>query len=213
MPRVLASICSPAGELKRQAHDRLLRMTHFAIVAFRRTDALAAIEAIRARFDPLAGVIAAHVTLVFPFDAAIPIDELQSHVQTAASQTPAFRADVTAAPRIDGEYLFLDISCGADAFVALHDRLYDGMLGAHRSRTHMYQPHITIARSATPARLRDAAAAGKFDLPPAMTAIIDHVAVFRLDDAMHGRVQDRFPLALAPKCMVESVALSSRGDR
>lgn len=173
-------------------------MTQVAIVAFPRIDALAAIEAIRARFDPLAGIIAAHVTLVFPFDGTIPIEEVQSHVQAAASQTPAFRADVAAAPRIDGEYLFLDISSGADAFVALHDRLYDGMLGAHRSRTHIYQPHITIARSATPARLRDAAADAKSGLPPAITALIDHVAMFRLDDAMHGQVQDRFSLALAP---------------
>jgi 2'-5' RNA ligase len=173
-------------------------MTQYAIVAFPRTGALDAIEAIRARFDPLAGVIAAHVTLVFPFEAAMPIDELRSHVKSVASRTPAFRANITAAPRLDGEYLFLDISNGAGAFAELHDRLYDGMLNAHRSMTHLYTPHITIARSATAARLHDAAADGKTELPSAIDMVIDHVALFQLDDATHGSVQDRFPLSRAP---------------
>lgn len=176
--------------------DLLPSMIQFAVVAFPRTGALAAIEAIRARHDPLADVIAAHVTLVFPFDTAISIDTLQSHVELVASRTPAFQAGVRASARIDREYLFLDISNGADAFIELHDRLYHGLLRAHRSRTHLYQPHITIGRSTNAARLGNAVAEAKASLPPTIGASFDHVAVVRLDDATHCHVQERYPLAL-----------------
>ncbi len=169
-------------------------MTQFAVVAFPRTEAQEEIEAVRARFDPLAAFIAAHVTMVFPFASTIAADELRVHVVAAIAGTVPFRDGIASAPQVDGEYLFLDLAVGADTFSELHERSYRGVLASHRSPTHVYRPHITIGRATDPAELREAATEARLALPLTMDAIVDHVAIFRLDEAMRGEVQELIEL-------------------
>ena len=50
----------------------------------------AKIVGLRCRHDPLASVIAPHVTLVFPFDDPVPDEELHAHVERALAGIPGF---------------------------------------------------------------------------------------------------------------------------
>src|SRR5947209_933089 len=99
-----------------------------AIVAFPNFDAADEIEMIRRRFDPLAGLLAAHATLVFPFDASADVDGLHRHVALAAAEVTPFAIDLAESTVEDGEYLFLCVMEGAARLTALHDRLYSGAL-------------------------------------------------------------------------------------
>jgi len=55
-----------------------------AIVAFPRFEASSGrLEEVRRRFDPLAALLAAHVTLVFPFEESLSLSELRADVDGA----------------------------------------------------------------------------------------------------------------------------------
>jgi 2'-5' RNA ligase len=54
------------------------------------------------------------------------------------------------------EFVFLMASRGAASVVAFHDRLYTRSLRPHLRPEFPYEPHITLAREAQPARLERA---------------------------------------------------------
>jgi 2'-5' RNA ligase len=58
----------------------------------------------------------------------------------------------------EGEYLFLSVKRGNDELIALHDRLYTGILQEHRSLVHTFLPHLTVGRRADNARFQQALA-------------------------------------------------------
>lgn len=105
------------------------------------------IEAVRAAHDPNHQRLRAHVTLVFPVEAA----GLEAHVAAiAASVAPirfvlrevrAVRDHATGA----GGHVFLVPDEGAAAITALHDRLYTGPLAPHLRADLPFIPHVTIA--------------------------------------------------------------------
>jgi len=71
-----------------------------------------------------------------------------------------FAVKTTGVSGVDGEYVMLEVRRGADEIVALHDRLYTGILRQHLAPSRDYSPHITIGRLKSPAAfaqaLRDA---------------------------------------------------------
>jgi len=152
-----------------------------AVVVFPDGNGLHVIESLRRRFDPLAGVIAAHSTLVFPFASEISDGELRVHIEHALDGQRAFRARFEGVAEVEDEYLFLDAVSGAEGFLELHDRLYQGLLAEHRSTAHVYRPHITIGRiSNSMERGRGLAEARR--LSPVVDCVVRAVNVFRLDD-------------------------------
>ena len=107
------------------------------------------IEAVRRRHDPQAGLMAAHITLVFPFDG-VAENAVSAHARAVcAGAAPIwFRLasavavrDLTA-PR---SHVFLMPDEGAAEIVALHDRLYAGPLAPHLRIDLPYAPHVTVA--------------------------------------------------------------------
>jgi 2'-5' RNA ligase len=166
----------------------------YAIVAFPRLAAAEQIEAVRRRFDPLASVIRAHVTLVFPFadDAVVPL--LEQHVREAVAGVSAFDLTLTVPVATDARYLFLNVAEGTDRLVELHRRLYAGALAPHRSASHVYQPHITIGRLGTAEQLAAASAAAHATLSAPGAGRIDEVSVFALDLPQLGAVRFTVPL-------------------
>lgn len=167
----------------------------YAIVAFPRLAAAEQIEAVRRRFDPLASVLRAHVTLVFPFadDALAPL--LEPHVREAIVGMSAFDLTLTAPVATDGGYLFLNVAEGAEPLVELHSRLYAGALAPHRSTAHVYQPHITVGHLGTPEQLAVAAEAARSALPAPGAGRIHEVAIFALNQPQFGAVQFTVPLS------------------
>ena len=120
----------------------------FATLELAARDA-ACIEALRRRRDPQAALVAAHFTLVFPFQG-VPATAVLAHVsQVAAGAAPiAFRLASSMAVRdllAPRSHVFLTPDLGAEEIVALHDRLYAGLLAPFLRRDIAYAPHVTVA--------------------------------------------------------------------
>ena len=131
-----------------------------AIVIFPHARDLAEINRLRARFDPLARVIAPHITVVFPFNTDSGKVDLRAHVERTIGDVPAFiirLAGITGGGD-KGQYLFLNVELGSLGVIELHDRLYSGSLARHLSLDHPYVPHLTLGRVSDPAAFPDALA-------------------------------------------------------
>jgi 2'-5' RNA ligase len=165
-----------------------------AVVAFPRFDAPERVEALRRRFDPLSAVIAAHVTLVFPFEQGDSSFSLIDHVATVARDVAPF-AIAFAEPTVeDDEYLMLNIAAGGELLTALHDRLYAEPLARHLSRVHAYRPHVTLGRLESSSVAVAAVATARRILAAQVRARIDSLAIFRLEPGPRGAVACILPL-------------------
>lgn len=107
------------------------------------------LEALRKRHDPLAGTVAAHFTLVFPFEGGGE-GLAGDHAAAIAGRTPAidFRLTKVAAVRdslAPRSHVFLLPDPGEAAIRQLHDDLYDGPLAPHLRADILYRPHVTVA--------------------------------------------------------------------
>jgi 2'-5' RNA ligase len=169
----------------------------YAVVAFPRLDSENAVEAIRRSYDPLASQLAAHVTIVFPFEGAIVEADLVDHVERAVEGVPPFPLTLTDVSVEPGGYVFLNVGTGADRFQDLHERLYSGPLSQHRSAVHDYRPHVTVGRvterDALTNASREALLAFSF---PVYGTVVD-LALFRLDAPERGTVVCTMPLGSA----------------
>jgi 2'-5' RNA ligase len=134
---------------------------------------------VRERLDPLAGKIAPHLTLVFPFDDPMSDRALEQQLRNVVTDLPPFPITLCEITAHEGEYLFLNVKRGNDALVQLHDSLYTGALAAHRSRLHTFVPHLTVGRLA-PADL-PAALDATADLTSAIQANVDNISVYRIE--------------------------------
>jgi 2'-5' RNA ligase len=169
-------------------------MTRRAIVTFPDTPAIERIEMLRRLFDPLASIIAAHVTLVFPFEDLTPTATLRAHVERMLTGTSAFDIQLSGVEAVEDEYVFLDLEAGRERLIELHDRLYTGLLATHLSNQHVFRPHVTLGRLGNRDALAAALAEARALMPAAATAVVREVAVVRLDGAA---VADReFTVAL-----------------
>lgn len=125
-------------------------LPRFALAWFPSFEGLERIEAFRARHDPMAGVIGAHLSLVFPFATALTRLQVETHVRRVLARTPALPVTFRR-PRLHAnEFVFLMAARGAASIAALHDRLYTRSLRHHLRPDLPYEPHITIARDADP---------------------------------------------------------------
>jgi len=172
----------------------MTRMVNRAIIAFPRTNALDAIEGLRRRFDPLAEMITAHITLVFPFTSDSTAGELRSHIEHTIAGLGPFQVRLVGITAVDDEYVFLNVGDGRDRVIQLHDRLYTGALASHLSREHVYSPHVTLGR------LRDGRAAAHalaeaIAVAPGGNSTIQDISVFRLDGPDRGVIE--FTVSLA----------------
>ncbi|MDQ0462542.1 2'-5' RNA ligase [Caulobacter ginsengisoli] len=107
------------------------------------------IEAARALHDPQARMVAAHITLVFPFEG---LDEASAagHAQTIAAATQPVGFRLTAAHAVRDRFsprshVFLTPDAGDAQIRRLHVALYSGPLAAYLRADIPYAPHITVA--------------------------------------------------------------------
>jgi 2'-5' RNA ligase len=106
----------------------------------------ASIDRLRENYDPLFHLIRPHITLVFPFDSDISTHALEKHVQSAVRVHSPFRITLQGITGHPGGYLFLNVKVGNDQIIALHDKLYSGILKPYLNRTLPYIPHLTVGR-------------------------------------------------------------------
>jgi 2'-5' RNA ligase len=125
-------------------------MTQRTILLFPQFEQKQIIDDLRYRYDPLAGVIQPHITLVFPFESDLSIVELREHVERVLANVPSFAVRLQGITGAPGGYLFLNVKAGNDQLIELHDRLYTGVLANDLNHQITYVPHMTIGRLANP---------------------------------------------------------------
>ena len=106
------------------------------------------LEEIRRRHDPQHALVAAHFTLVFPFEGLHP-DEVLEHAGAVARTTSRINFRLAAAKAVRDalaprSLVFLMPELGADEIRALHDRLYASVLAARLRADIPYEPHVTV---------------------------------------------------------------------
>jgi 2'-5' RNA ligase len=121
-------------------------MPRRAIVIFPELLEASPIFELRRRFDPLAELVPPHLTLVFPFDSELTTGQMRDHVQGSVTGIAAFPVRLSQVTGSEGEYLFLNIKYGNDGIIALHDRLYTGLLENLLAIEYTFTPHMTIGR-------------------------------------------------------------------
>lgn len=78
--------------------------------------------------------------------------------------------------------MFLNVKRGNDQLIALHDRLYTGLLAPYRSLRHTFVPRMTVGRLVDPA-----AFAAALDAAPALTRTftltVEEITLYSIDGA------------------------------
>src|SRR5260221_3788510 len=133
-------------------------LPRYAVAWFPQFAGIERIEAFRARHDPAARDIAAHLSLVFPFPTAHTRLQVETHVNRVASGWPRIPVTFRRVRMHANEFLFLMAARGAASITALHDKLYTRSLAPHLRRDLPYEPHVTLARYAEFASLEGALA-------------------------------------------------------
>ena len=169
-------------------------LPRFAVAWFPKLEGIERIEAFRARHDPAAGDIAAHLTLVFPFATALKRLQVESHVQRVVSRWPPMPVTFRHVRMHANEFLFLMASRGAASIAALHDKLYTRSLAPHLRRDLAYEPHITLARHADFDRLEAAMSEAEGAFGGEFGDVIREVTLLAID--RDGRISPLKTIAL-----------------
>ena len=106
------------------------------------------IDRIRAKYDPLAGLVRPHITLVFPFEGDFGNEVLERVLENRLSHIKPFDIRLKG---ITGDYghfgntLFLNIIQGMKEIIEIHDVLYANEF-RHYDLGFDYVPHITVGK-------------------------------------------------------------------
>lgn len=153
------------------------------------------IESIRAKHDPEAKNIAAHVTLVFP--AVLPLRTTEARVARVAHATEPIRFVLRRAAVVpdalgSGGHVFLLAEDGRDALTGLHERLYEGLPQPNARRHGSFTPHVTVAANPSADALE--ALVGEINAKPvAIRGSISEVALIEVTSSGIRQVA-HFPL-------------------
>jgi len=171
----------------------------FAIVAFPVIEYADLVMSVRRRFDPLDGLLPPHVTIVFPFSEPGIEQTLERHVAHAIAGVSPFAIQLDRPTSAEDNYIFMELSEGADRFALVHDRLYSGMLARHRSSAHAYRPHVTIGHLSPSEDVAAATEHAAEVLPRPLHGRVDSITGFRLDYPWRGAVVFTLPLGEPPR--------------
>lgn len=169
-------------------------LPRFAVAWFPAFKGIERVEAFRARHDPMAGIIAAHLSFVFPFPTAHSRLQVETHVRQVVSRWPPIAVTFRRARMHANEYLFLMAARGAASIAGLHDRLYTRSLQPHLRRDLPYEPHITLARYADFRRLEAALTQAEEELAVEFDDVIREVTLLGLEGS--GKIASLATIAL-----------------
>lgn len=160
-----------------------------AIVLFPKFDPNGILWEIRKKYDPLADFIESHITVVFPFNSNLSIDRLERDMSEALQGSHQFEIrlqDFTGDFR-DG-YLFLNVKKGNDPIIALHDRLYNGVLKKFLFRGLTFCPHLTVGRLTNRMEF-DRAIDRLSGCQESFETVINTIFVVNIDGTEHAKIE------------------------
>ena len=162
-------------------------LPRYAVAWFPQFEGLDRIEAFRRQHDPAGALIAAHLSLVFPFPTAHTQLQIETHVQRVVSRWPPIAVTFRRVRLHANEFLFLMASRGAAAVTALHDKLYTRSFQPHLRRDLPYEPHVTLARYAEFDRLEAALAEAEEAFGGEYSAVMREVVLLSVE--RDGRIE------------------------
>ena len=171
-------------------------LPRFAVAWFPEFDGIERIEAFRRRHDPVASLIPAHLSLVFPFPTAHTRLQVETHVRRVVSKWPVVPVSFRRVRMHANEFVFLMASRGAASVTALHDKLYTRSFAPHLRRDLPYEPHVTIARHADYARLEAALEEAEEEFGREFAGVIREVSLLAVEP--NGKIE-----------VLESIALNT----
>ncbi len=169
-------------------------MTKRAIVIFPAFVQIELIEQLRQVYDPLAAVIRAHLTLVFPFESPISTERLALHMSRAAQPLRPFTLHMRGITGCATEYLFLNVKSGNDQLIALHDQLYTGLLAPYLTLAETYLPHLTVGRLSSETAFAEALRQAQ-SVTAAFETEVHEMIAYRLEGETSGSVECRVRLS------------------
>jgi len=169
-------------------------LPRFAVAWFPSFPGLERIEAFRARHDPMASRIAAHLSLVFPFGTVLTALQLETHVRRVVSAWPPIPVTFRHVRMHANEFVFLMASRGTAAITELHDRLYTRSMGQHLRPEFPYEPHITIARHSDPAAVEAALEEAREGLVGDFADMLREVVLLAVEPDGKIQVMNHIPL-------------------
>lgn len=107
------------------------------------------IQKIRNKYDPLANLIAPHITLAFPFSDDISNKELISKLNSLLKNFKPFTINFKGVSLSHDNYIFLNCVKGSQEIIQLHDEIYNKILPNHLNKSIKYIPHITLGQSSS----------------------------------------------------------------
>lgn len=121
------------------------RHNRFAVVIFLPGPLEDIIAPLRERFDPIYNLVGPHLSLVFPFDARMSLDELVAAVKAEVEPRQEIRIELSSIGDFypDDPVIYWNVKENPDLndlHFNLHIRL--GLAVPHKE----YQPHVTVAR-------------------------------------------------------------------
>lgn len=82
------------------------------------------IDSIRAKYDPLAGLVRPHITIVFPFESPMSNGDIEEILAKRLKNIKPFELvlnGMTKSKDQFGNYLFLDVKKGNEEITSMHD--------------------------------------------------------------------------------------------
>lgn len=123
-------------------------MSTRTIMIFPEFENMDVINDIRKKYDPLAGLVLPHITLVFPFNSELANKELNFYLKECLCDIQPFKVELKGFSKQEtkyGNYLFLNVAQGMDPIRNIHDRLYKDKLKQFDAG-YDYIPHMTVGK-------------------------------------------------------------------
>jgi 2'-5' RNA ligase len=137
------------------------------------------IDRFRGIHDPLAQALAPHVTLVFPFNSRLTLDQVAAHAQKVLRLWPCFPVVMHGFWSAQNEFIGVGAQVGADAMIEMHDRLYRGPLAEFLRREFDYTPHITLAKTTQPNQFESLSSAASVVTRETFRELLRSVTIIR----------------------------------
>ena len=105
------------------------------------------IQELRIKYDPLANLVAPHITIAFPFSDNISNEELIRKLTNLLENFKPFTIVFKGLSLSKDNYIFLNCIQGKREIIQLHDKIYKNILPSHFKDSIKYVPHITLGKS------------------------------------------------------------------
>ena len=107
------------------------------------------IQELRNKCDPLANLIAPHITIAFPFSDNIPNEELIKKLTNLLKNFRPFTIVFKGISLSEDNYIFLNCMKGYQEIIELHNEIYKQILTSHLKKSIKYIPHITLGKASS----------------------------------------------------------------